>query len=119
MRKIVSGLFISLDGVMESPDQWHFPYWSDELGAAVASQLAAADTLLLGRLTYQEFARYWPHQGSDVEGADSMNRTLKLVVDHGQRRGGAHQAEAAARQGHRDQRQRHARAVPAARRPVG
>jgi dihydrofolate reductase len=80
MRKIVAGLFLSLDGVMEAPDQWHFPYWSDEMGEAVGSQMAAADTMLLGRVTYQEFAAYWPHQGSDAEGADYMNDTPKLVV---------------------------------------
>lgn len=80
MRKIVAGLFISLDGVIEAPDQWHFPYFNDEMGEAVGSQMAAADTMLLGRVTYQEFAGYWPHQGSDVEGADYMNTTPKLVV---------------------------------------
>ena len=80
MRKIVAGLFISLDGVVESPDQWHFPYFNDEMGAVVGAAMAAADTMLLGRRTYEEFAGYWPHQGSDVEMADQMNRTPKLVV---------------------------------------
>jgi dihydrofolate reductase len=80
MRKIVAGLFISLDGVVEAPDKWHFPYWSDEMGEAVGSQIAAADTMLLGRRTYEEFAAYWPKQGSDVELADHMNSTPKLVV---------------------------------------
>ncbi len=80
MRKIVAGLFISLDGVIEAPDQWHFPYFNDEMGQAVGSLMAAADTMLLGRVTYQEFAAYWPHQGSEVEGADHMNNTPKLVV---------------------------------------
>ncbi|HEV8633859.1 MAG TPA: dihydrofolate reductase family protein [Chloroflexota bacterium] len=80
MRKIVAGLFLSLDGVMESPDQWHFPYFNDEMGEAVGAQMAAADTMLLGRRTYQEFAAYWPHQSSDAELADYMNNTPKLVV---------------------------------------
>ena len=80
MRKIVAGLFVSLDGVIEAPEQWHFPYFNDEMGAAVAAQMAAADTMLLGRRTYQEFAAYWQHQGSDVPGADQMNNTPKLVV---------------------------------------
>lgn len=80
MRRIVAGLFLSRDGVMESPDQWHFPYWGDEMGQAVGSQMAAADTLLLGRRTYQEFAACWPPQGSEVEGADDMHSTPKLVV---------------------------------------
>ena len=35
MKKITAGLFISLDGVVEAPDQWHFPYFNDEMGAAV------------------------------------------------------------------------------------
>ena len=80
MRKIVAGLFISLDGVMEAPDQWHFPYFNDEMGEAVGAQMAGADTMLLGRVTYEEFAAYWPHQGSDVQMADLMNNIPKLVV---------------------------------------
>jgi dihydrofolate reductase len=55
MRKIVSGLFMSLDGVVEAPDKWHFPYFNDEMGAAVSAQAAEADTLLFGRKTYEEF----------------------------------------------------------------
>jgi hypothetical protein len=35
MRKIKSNFFISLDGVVESPDKWHFAYFNDEMGAAV------------------------------------------------------------------------------------
>jgi hypothetical protein len=46
MRKITAGLFIALDGVVEAPDQWHFPYFNDEMGAAVDGQLGAADTIL-------------------------------------------------------------------------
>lgn len=80
MRKIVSGLFISLDGVVESPDKWHFPYFNDEMGAAVTGQAAEADTILLGRVTYQEFAAYWHDKGSDVPFADHMNNTPKLVA---------------------------------------
>jgi dihydrofolate reductase len=83
MRKIVAGLFISLDGVYEAPDQWHFPYFNDEMGAAVDEQMQAADTMLLGRVTYQEFAGFWPQQSSDdVDIADHMNNTPKLVVSN-------------------------------------
>ena len=81
MRKIVAGLFISLDGVVEAPDKWHFPYFNDEMGEAVGAQMAESDTMLLGRQTYQEFASFWPHQSSaDVEIADYMNNTPKVVV---------------------------------------
>jgi dihydrofolate reductase len=82
MRKIVAGLFISLDGVYESPDTWHFPYFNDEMGAEVGGKMAESDTMLLGRQTYEEFASYWPHQSSDVEPADFMNNTPKVVVSN-------------------------------------
>jgi hypothetical protein len=50
VRKIKSYFFISLDGVVESPDKWHFPYFDDEMGAAVAAGFATADALLMGRV---------------------------------------------------------------------
>ena len=83
MRKIVAGLFISLDGVIEAPHEWHFPYFTDEMGAAVDAQMQASDTMLLGRVTYQEFAGYWPHQSEDeVDIAGHMNNTPKIVVSN-------------------------------------
>ena len=80
MRKIVAGTFLSLDGVMESPDKWHFPYFDDAMGNAVGEQMAAADAMLLGRVTYQEFASYWPQQTNETPGADFMNPVQKYVV---------------------------------------
>jgi dihydrofolate reductase len=80
MRKIIAGLFISVDGVVESPETWQFPYFNDEMGEAVASQAAESDTILLGRRTYQEFAAYWPNQPRDAEFAATMNDTPKLVA---------------------------------------
>ena len=80
MRKIIAGLFISLDGVVEAPQDWHFPYFNDEMGEAVAAQADAADTMLLGRTTFEEFAGFWPQQGSDVPFADVINNTPKVLV---------------------------------------
>jgi dihydrofolate reductase len=80
MRKIVANFFVSLDGVVERPDQWHFPYFDDEMGQTVGEGMASTDTMLLGRRTYEEFASYWPNQPSDVPPADSMNNTPKIVV---------------------------------------
>jgi hypothetical protein len=48
MGFIKSGLFISLDGVIEAPDTWHFPYFNDEMGAAVGQLMAEGDATLLG-----------------------------------------------------------------------
>jgi dihydrofolate reductase len=84
MRKITAGMFIGLDGVVEAPDQWHFPYFNDEMGAAVGGQLGAADTILLGRETYDSFAGAWPGReadgGEDAEFAKKLGDTRKIVV---------------------------------------
>jgi dihydrofolate reductase len=83
MRKIVAGLFISLDGVIEAPHEWHFPYFNDDMGEAVSAQMQKSDTMLLGRVTYEEFAGYWPNQSEEaVEMAGYMNNTPKLVVSN-------------------------------------
>ncbi|MGH2404353.1 MAG: hypothetical protein ACRDGN_07790, partial [bacterium] len=42
--------------------------------------MAAADTMLLGRVTYEQFAAHWADKGSDVPFADQMNGTPKLVA---------------------------------------
>lgn len=78
MRKIVAGLFMSLDGVVESPEEWHFPYFNDEMGEIVGGQMAEADTMLFGRKTYEGFAAYWPDSEDDF--AAHMNNTPKLVA---------------------------------------
>src|SRR5215471_1890310 len=80
MRKINAGLFVSLDGVVEAPDQWHFPWFNDEMGAAIGAQMAATDAMLLGRVTYQEFANFWPNAPADDPITAVMNNTPKYVV---------------------------------------
>ncbi|WP_199926028.1 dihydrofolate reductase family protein [Streptomyces sp. NRRL S-495] len=84
MRKLTAGLFIAADGVVESPDQWHFPYFDEEMGAAVGAQLAAADTVLLGRATYESFAEVWPTRedagGEEGGMAKALGDARKVVV---------------------------------------
>ena len=88
MRKITAGLFISLDGVVEAPDQWHFPYFNDEMGAAVGAQLGANDTLLIGRKTYDSFAGAWPEReaagAEDAGFAKQLGDMRKIVVSRQQ-----------------------------------
>ena len=79
MRKIKSNFFISLDGVVEAPDQWHFPYFDDEMGAAVGAGFADTDAMLMGRVLYEEWAAYWPEHADQPFG-DVMNETKKYVV---------------------------------------
>src|ERR671912_2524274 len=81
MRKVVASEFVSLDGVVESPEKWHFPYFNDEMGEAIGAAMASSDAMLLGRLTSQEFASYWPGVSSEDEPfATHMNNTPKYVV---------------------------------------
>jgi hypothetical protein len=86
MRKITAGLFISLDGVVEAPDQWHFPYFNDEMGGAVDAQLGAVDTIFLGRKTYDSFAGAWPDRevagAEDAEFAKKLGDARKIVVSN-------------------------------------
>jgi dihydrofolate reductase len=84
MRKIVAGLFIALDGVVEEPGEWHFPYFNDEMGAAVTATLGAADIVLFGRKTYDSFAGAWPEREAAGEEDAAMAKALgdvrKIVV---------------------------------------
>jgi dihydrofolate reductase len=86
MRKITAGLFISLDGVVEAPDQWHFPYFNDEMGDAVGATLGQADTMLFGRKTYDSFAGAWPERevagGEDAHFAKVIGDARKIVVSN-------------------------------------
>jgi dihydrofolate reductase len=84
-RKIKATLFISLDGVVDGMERWHFAYFNDEMGAAVDRILATADTLLLGRVTYDSFAGAWPKveaegEGEDAEFAKHLGDARKVVV---------------------------------------
>jgi dihydrofolate reductase len=81
MRKIKSYFFISLDCVVESPDQWHFPYLDDEMGNAVGAGFATSDAMLMGRVLYDEWATYWPEHADQPFG-DVMNSTKKYVVSN-------------------------------------
>jgi dihydrofolate reductase len=80
MGSIKSSLFISLDGVVESPETWHFDYWNDEMGEAVGALMAGNDAMLLGRTTYEGFAEYWPTADPDDPTTNLMNSSQKYVV---------------------------------------
>src|SRR5262249_61874647 len=76
MRKIVAGLFVSVDGVVEAPDAWTGPYFSPEVGQLIESMMADGDTLLLGRVTYQGFADSFG--GQTGGGARRVNKFEKV-----------------------------------------
>ena len=80
MRKVTAALFISLDGVVEAPNRWQFDAFDAEmLAAAMTQQLARQDTVLLGRVTYEEWAPYWL-TSTDEPFASYINAVPKYVV---------------------------------------
>lgn len=81
MRKIIVSEFVSADGVMEAPDTWQFPFQTEEIGAITERQIADTDAFLLGRVTYEIFAGFWPTQTHNEFGvADKLNSAPKYVV---------------------------------------
>jgi len=82
MRKVTASEYVSLDGVMdmEAAEQWHFPFWNDELASYAHDLLFASDALLLGRVTYQGFAATWPSVSDEQGFADRMNSLPKFVA---------------------------------------
>lgn len=78
MRKVTASLFISLDGVVQAPNEWQFAF-DEQMAAAVTRTFQDADTVLLGRVTYQEWADYWP-TSDDEPFASWINNTPKFVA---------------------------------------
>jgi len=89
MRKIIVSMNVTLDGFMAGPGSeldWHFNYWNEEMSECASEQLSCADTILLGRVTYNAMAKYWPYVASnrsyprrDIAFADMMNNHNKIV----------------------------------------
>ena len=78
MRKVYAGLFSSIDGVVERPNEWQ-PAFDDEMGAALGRMLDGQDAVLLGRVTFTEWAGYWP-TSTDEPFASWINGTQKYVA---------------------------------------
>ncbi|MFA6154629.1 dihydrofolate reductase family protein [Mesorhizobium sp.] len=93
MRKIIAATFVSLDGVMQAPGGpeedpvggfkfggWTFHYFDETAGAAMEDLFSKPFDLLLGRITYDIFAAYWPYQKDSI--ADAFNPATKYVATH-------------------------------------
>ena len=86
MRKLILSEFLTLDGVMEAPGGeeghphtgWVFDHMSPEQEKYKLAETLEAETLLLGRVTYEGFAAAWPERGGEF--ADKMNSMPKLVA---------------------------------------
>lgn len=79
MGRIVSHFFITLDGVVESPEEWQFPYFDEDVASIVHAGTSAA-AFLMGRRLYDGWVQHWPRQGSEVFFADFINTVPKYVL---------------------------------------
>jgi dihydrofolate reductase len=84
MATIKASLFTALDGVVDPEvGNWHFPYFNEEMGAAVGGT-HDADVMLFGRITYDSFAGAWPDReaagGDDAEFAKQLGDMRKIVA---------------------------------------
>ena len=100
MAKVVSTLFISLDGVAEVDPAWHFPYFDERMGAVVDEDYTDVDVLVLGRVTYDSFAGAWPDReqagGEDAAFAAQLGDVRKVVATRGDQDLGWRNVEATA-----------------------
>ena len=80
MRKVTAGLFYSLDGVVESPNLWQFDSFDAEMGEELGAVISRVDTVLLGRVGYQEWSGYWPNAGTDDPFGAFINPVKKFVA---------------------------------------
>jgi dihydrofolate reductase len=78
MRSIVNSTFVSLDGVVNHMDKWHFNYVDSETDAFALDQLMASDAMLMGRKTYDVYASAWPNR--DGVYAEKINSLPKYVA---------------------------------------
>ena len=78
MGKIVNSTFVSIDGVINHMEAWHFAYVSEEPDVIALEQLRASEALLMGRHTYEVYASAWPDRGGVY--ADLINSIPKYVV---------------------------------------
>ena len=80
MGKIVNSTFVSLDGVINHMDRWHFDFVDDESNAIALQQLRESDAMLMGRYTYDVYAGTWPDRDGDY--ADRINTMPKYVASN-------------------------------------
>lgn len=83
MRKIIVSNYVTVDGYFAGPNgELDWFVWDDEMAKFSTDQLKTVDTILLGRVTYQLFADYWPTPTAYKENpiiAPMMNDLQKIV----------------------------------------
>jgi len=80
LRKVTAGLFHSVDGVVQDPFKFQFDSFDDELGTGLSTMINSVDAVVLGRVSYQEWAGYWPTAPRDEDFAAFINPVEKFVA---------------------------------------
>lgn len=79
MRKVTAGLFHSIDGAVEAPDQWQFDAFDDELGGLLGQTIGATDAVILGRVGYEAWTKDFGESGDEFFGP-FINNVPKFVA---------------------------------------
>ncbi|RFA23545.1 dihydrofolate reductase family protein [Subtercola boreus] len=80
MRKLTAGLFMSVDGVVESPNLWQFDSFDEQLGAQMGAMMGSVQTAVLGRIGYEQWSDYWPSAPADDPFGAFINPIEKFVA---------------------------------------
>jgi dihydrofolate reductase len=79
MRKVTAGLFHAIDGAVEAPNEWQFDTFDDELGALMGQMIGVTDTVILGRVGYESWAKDFG-EGDDEFFGPFINNVPKFVA---------------------------------------
>lgn len=80
MGRLIVTTFMSLDGVIKSPEEWQGPFFGDDAARFAEERLLASDALLLGRGIYEVYAATWPSMADDGVFVEKINKMPKYVV---------------------------------------
>ena len=80
MRKLTVVNNLTLDGVMQAPEEWAGPYADEVLMQRAREGMARTGVMLFGRRTYEHMAAFWPQQTDGNPFTEHLNKTRKYVV---------------------------------------
>lgn len=78
--RLVATEYLTLDGIFEEPGHWSSPFFDEDAQQFKFAELRASDAQLLGRKTYEGFAKAWPTMPGTGEFGEKMNSMPKYVV---------------------------------------
>lgn len=79
-RRVVAGLFHSLDGVVSEPNLFQFDSFDADLGRLMGEVLGPVDEVVMGRKGYQQWAAYWPGHNDPDDFGPFINPIRKHVA---------------------------------------